>query len=140
MFSKKPAAMAGADRMPTTRIGGGGTFSVLGADLVVRGDITAETDLHIDGRVEGDVTCAALVLGESGRLEGALRARSARLAGSVHGAIDVADLVIEKTARISGDVAYDTLTVEQGAQVDGRFTPRGSNAAAAAPEALLRQA
>ena len=29
-----------------------------------------------------------------------------------------------KSARIQGDVHYDSLTIEQGAQVDGRFAPR----------------
>jgi cytoskeletal protein CcmA (bactofilin family) len=34
--------------------------------------------------------------------------------------------VILKTARIEGDVAYDALTIEEGAQVDGKFTPRAA--------------
>ena len=34
------------------------------------------------------------------------------------------DLVILKTAQIEGDVHYDALTIEQGAQVDGRFAHR----------------
>ena len=40
------------------------TFSVLGPDLAIRGDLTATADLHVDGKVEGDITCAALVQGE----------------------------------------------------------------------------
>jgi cytoskeletal protein CcmA (bactofilin family) len=134
MFSKKIGpAMASADRM-----GGPATFSVLGADLVVRGDITAEADLHVDGRIEGDIACAALVQGEASVITGAIRARSARLAGTVEGAVEVADLVIHKSARLTGDVTYDALTIEQGARVEGRFTPRGANAAAAVPDMLAK--
>ena len=33
-------------------------------------------------------------------------------------------VVILKTARIEGDVSYGALTIEEGAQVDGRLTPR----------------
>ena len=29
------------------------TFSVIGSDVVITGNVTAEVDLHIDGRVEG---------------------------------------------------------------------------------------
>ncbi|MDR6510672.1 cytoskeletal protein CcmA (bactofilin family) [Novosphingobium capsulatum] len=116
---------------------GAATFSVLGADVAVRGDITAAADLHVEGRVDGDVACAALVQGESSVITGAITARSARLAGTVNGAVTVADLVVGKTARIVGDVTYDTLTIEQGAQVQGRFTPRGANAAAAVPDSLI---
>lgn len=122
MFSRKPAA-----RLPQAPQGNSmskSTFSVLGADLKVKGDIVASADLHIDGRVEGDVTCSSLVQGESGEIVGAVKAESARLSGTVRGTIAVRDLVVLKSARIFGDVHYDSLTIEQGAQVDGRFAPR----------------
>ncbi len=34
------------------------------------------------------------------------------------------NLVVLKSARIEGDVSYETLTIEQGAVVDGRFALR----------------
>lgn len=111
-----------------SRTTAGGTFSVLGADLVVTGDVTATADLHIDGRVKGDIACAALVQGEASVIEGAVKAQTARLSGTVHGAIEAGELVILRSARIHGDVSYDALTIEQGAQVDGRFAPRAAPA------------
>lgn len=127
MFSKKPgpeAPAAASNRMA----GKGSTFSVLGADTAIRGDITASADLHIDGKVEGDITCAALVQGESSEIVGAVTAETARLAGKVRGTITARELVILKSARIEGDVHYDALTIEQGALVDGRLQPRGAKA------------
>ncbi|NCU13033.1 MAG: polymer-forming cytoskeletal protein [Sphingomonadaceae bacterium] len=100
------------------------TFSVFGGDIRIKGDVHATADLHIDGHVEGDVSCTSLVQGESGEIIGAVRAESARLSGTVKGTITVRDLVVLKTARIHGDVHYDSLTIEQGAQVEGRFAPR----------------
>jgi cytoskeletal protein CcmA (bactofilin family) len=123
MFSKKtplePKPMA-------SRSAAGATFSVLGADIAITGDIRAAADLHIDGKVEGDIACASLVQGESSEVLGAIAAESARLAGTVRGSITTRELVILKTARIHGDVHYDALTIEQGAQVDGRLSPRGA--------------
>ena len=130
MFSKKPedrSPAAGARPVASSA----GTFSVIGADIVIRGNITATADLHVDGAVEGDIACAALVQGESSRVEGAIEAETARLSGRVKGAITVRELVILRTARIEGDVHYDTLTIEQGAQVEGRFA---NDARAAAPK------
>ena len=131
MFSKKPAqpraTYAGKDMASTTR-GGASSFSVLGADLAIKGDISANADLHIDGKIEGDVDCTSLVQGETSAIHGAIRAKSARLSGAVHGSIEAGELVILKSARIHGDVAYDALTIEQGAQVDGRFTHRTNGA------------
>jgi cytoskeletal protein CcmA (bactofilin family) len=124
MFAKKPAAHS--PQSPQGNPMSKATFSVLGADLRVKGDIDASADLHIDGRVEGDVSCTNLVQGESGEIVGAVKAESARLSGTVRGTISVRDVVVLKSARIHGDVHYDTLTIEQGAQVDGRFAPRST--------------
>jgi len=121
MFSKKPEASYTPAASPNMS---GSTFSILGADLAVKGNLVASADLHIDGKVEGDIACAALVQGESGTIEGAITAQSARLAGTVKGSVDAGSLVILKTARIEGDVAYETLTIEQGAQVEGKLSPK----------------
>jgi cytoskeletal protein CcmA (bactofilin family) len=135
MFSKKPAT---TDLPHVSRSGGngmsGGTFSVLGVDVEIKGDIAGTADLHVDGRVEGDIACAALVQGQSSEVVGAIRAESARLSGTVRGSITASELVILKTARIEGDVFYDALTIEQGAEVDGRFAHR---VPAATHEAVL---
>jgi cytoskeletal protein CcmA (bactofilin family) len=102
---------------------GGSTFSVFGADVAIKGSIEASADLHVDGAVEGDVACTTLVQGETSSIEGGIVADSARLAGTVKGTITVRELVILKSARIDGDVHYETLTIEQGANVNGRFAP-----------------
>jgi cytoskeletal protein CcmA (bactofilin family) len=130
MFSKKPGSeipAATASRESGRKMGRA-TFSVLGADIAIRGDIAASADLHIDGRVEGDIVCAALVQGESSEIVGTVTAEAARLGGRIRGTIAVRELVILKSARIEGDVHYDALTIEPGASVDGRLAPRSRNA------------
>ena len=127
MFSKKPAATLRArsnnERAMTPR-NGNSTFSVLGTDISVHGNITASADLHVDGNVEGDIACSALVQGEGSTINGGVTAETARLAGRVTGSITARELTILKTARIDGDVHYDALTIEQGAQAEGRFAHR----------------
>jgi len=122
VFQKKTTPTSRA----TTDTVAGSTFSVLGADLAVKGDMTASADLHIDGRIEGDITCAALVQGETSEIIGAVRAESARLSGIVRGTVHGGSVVILRSARIHGDVHYDTLSVEQGAVVEGRFAQQSS--------------
>ncbi|MFM7350262.1 MAG: polymer-forming cytoskeletal protein [Erythrobacter sp.] len=118
----------------------GSTFSVIGADVTIRGDIAATADLHIDGTIEGDIKCASLVQGEKSSISGAIVAESARLAGKVAGSITARELVILRTARIEGDVHYDALTIEQGAEVDGRFAPNARQAVKAVPTAQAEAA
>jgi len=133
MFSKKsdarPHAPAARTERPMATRNSSSTFSVIGTDIAIRGNIEASADLHIDGSVEGDIACSALVQGEGSTITGAVTAETARLAGTVNGSISARELVILKSARIDGDVHYDALTIEQGAQVEGRFAPRATGKA-----------
>ena len=121
MFSKKPES---TDRPSGSSSMTGSTFSVLGPDIAISGNLTAKMDLHVDGRVDGDISCAALIQGESSEVNGSVVADSARIAGRIKGSISAGVLVIQKTARIEGDVSYGSLTIEEGAQVEGKFTHR----------------
>jgi cytoskeletal protein CcmA (bactofilin family) len=125
MFSKKPESTG---RPSGNGIMAGQSFSVLGPDIVISGNLTAKMDLHVDGRVDGDISCAALVQGESSEVNGGVVAESARVAGRIKGSISAGVLVIHKTARIEGDVSYGTLTIEEGAQVNGKFSTRATEA------------
>ena len=98
------------------------TLTVLGPDIAIDGDLAASADLHLDGRVDGDITCSALVQGETSEVIGMVTAENAQVAGTIKGSITADTLVILKTARIEGDVSYGTLSIEQGAQVEGNFS------------------
>jgi len=102
----------------------GSAFSMLGADTAIAGNINATADLHVDGRVEGDITCTALVQGEGSEIVGSITVETARIAGRIDGSLTAREVVILKSARIRGDIVYDAVTIEQGAQLDGRLTPR----------------
>ena len=123
MFSKKPDS---TDRPSGSAAMHGSTFSVFGPDIAISGDLNATADLHLDGKVKGDIRCAALVQGEASEVSGNVVAESARIAGRIKGSLTAGTLVIQKSARIEGDVTYGSLTIEEGAQVDGKFTPRAS--------------
>lgn len=125
MFSKKPES---TERPSASGTMAGSTFSVLGPDIAINGDLTATADLHLDGRVNGDISCAELVQGEASEVTGIVVAENARVAGRIKGSITAGVLVILKTARIEGDVTYGTLTIEEGAQVDGKFAHRTAEA------------
>jgi len=98
------------------------TLTILGPDIAIDGDLAATADLHLDGRVDGDIKCAALVQGETSEIVGMVMADNAQVAGTIKGSITADTLVILKRARIEGDVSYGTLSIEQGAQVEGNFS------------------
>ena len=96
--------------------------SVIGADILVTGNIEAEVDLHIEGRVMGDVRCATLILGENSSVKGKVLAQRVRVSGIIEGAIETIDLAIEATARVKGEVTFSRLRVATGGVIEGTMT------------------
>ena len=106
------------------RKGGPGGLSILGSDMVVSGDLVAASQLHIDGRVEGDVRCEILVQGEGGTIAGNIVADSVHLSGLVDGIVKARLVTLEPSARVTGDVTYETLSIAAGAAIEGRLARR----------------
>ena len=131
MFSKSKPSPETAQPVAATQgrnvMRGGHTFSVIASDVEITGNLSAKVDLHIDGKIQGDVTCGSLVQGEGSVIVGKVIAETARLSGKVDGSIEAGELVIEASARISGDVVYQSLTIAPGGMVEGKFKHRGSS-------------
>jgi len=100
--------------------GTGGAMSFIGSDVTITGNIGGTGALHIDGRVDGDVGCASITLGQGGTVHGNVTADEARIAGTIEGTVAAKSLVIDATAQISGDLSYDAVSIETGAVVEGR--------------------
>ena len=101
-------------------------LSFIGAEVVVSGDIATGAQLHIDGRIDGNVRCQQLIQGAAGTVSGNIQAEEARIAGTVEGQVNVGTLLVEATAKILGDIAYETISIEAGAQLEGRLARRAA--------------
>lgn len=115
---------------------GAAGLSFIGPEVVVSGDIRTGAQLHVDGRIDGNVHCLQLVQGEAGIVAGNIEAEEARIAGTVEGQVDVGTLFVEASARILGDIRYETISIAGGAQLEGRLARRtapGTEALIAAP-------
>ena len=121
MFSRDRSTPGPAAK--PARVGAPG-LSFIGPEVVVSGDVATEGQLHVDGRIEGNVKCAQLIQGMQGVIAGNIDADEARLAGTVEGVVVARTLFVEASARIMGDVAYETLSIDAGAQIDGRLARR----------------
>jgi cytoskeletal protein CcmA (bactofilin family) len=96
--------------------------SIIGSGISVDGDIEADVDLKIRGKVSGNVRCAALVLGEQGEIRGDVVADRVRLSGLIEGGIETGDLALEEGARVKGDITYSRIRMVKGAVVQGRMS------------------
>lgn len=105
------------------------SFSVIGADVVITGDLASGSNLQVDGTINGNVRCGALHQAPGGAISGDIEAEEARLAGLVDGRVVAGMVVLQASARITGDIIYEKLCVEGGARIEGRLRHRDSAAA-----------
>jgi cytoskeletal protein CcmA (bactofilin family) len=99
-------------------------MSIIGSGIRVTGNIEATDDLHLLGKVDGDVRCITLILGEKSVIRGSVFAERVRAAGTVEGAIETKDLAVESTARLMGDVTYSRIRIANGGIIDGKMSYR----------------
>ena len=114
--------------------------SIIGANCSLSGDIASDGEVHVDGKVVGDVRCVTLVIGEEGGVTGEIEAETVRVLGAVTGQITARAVELAKTARITGDITHETLAVEAGAFVEGRFNRLVQEAAKPAETAVIKMA
>ena len=88
----------------------------------VNGDVVSDGIIHIDGHVEGDVTCDELIIGMKGVVSGVVKTSNLQLFGTLKGKAEVNDLFIAKTAKLLGDATHNSIAIEPGAYIDGRCT------------------
>src|SRR6476661_8316810 len=63
------------------------SISTIGEDLTINGSVTSQGELHLNGQVQGDVHCVALVLGENAQLEGNVVAEDVMVRGRLIGSV-----------------------------------------------------
>lgn len=61
-----------------------------------------------------------MTLGETGRIEGDIKADTIEVRGQIYGSIQAAQVRVAATGRVEGDITHDQLTIEAGAYFQGR--------------------
>lgn len=126
MFAKVKDRLDSATKAPTRPAGGTDRAmpSIIGPDMVVNGNLDTPGEIHIEGRIEGDVTCSKLNVGPSGRINGKVRAGSVRVHGFVDGAIDAEEVFLLSGSLVSGDIVQSSLEIAPGASFEGAVRRR----------------
>jgi cytoskeletal protein CcmA (bactofilin family) len=108
---------------PTVGSGGSSTGTArLGASLHVKGEITGNEDLAIDGSVEGLVHLQdrKLTVGPSAKLTADVIAREVVVYGNVKGNLRARDRIeIKKDGSVVGDLTTARIMIEDGAYFKG---------------------
>lgn len=131
-----PQAPAPPVRGPTQATTGGKNVANIGKSIKIKGDLTGDEDMVIEGQVEGKVELpnAELTVGENGRVVAEVNAKSVVIVGRVQGNVNGAERVeVQATGVVDGDVTAPKLSVAEGAVVNGSIHMTRKEGAASAP-------
>jgi len=107
---------------------------VLGKTLLFRGELTAEEDVILQGRVEGSIRHARnLTIGTEGSVLGDVYASHLTVEGLVEGDLHCSEAVIVRaTAQVRGNIFAPRVGIMEGATFNGRveMDPNAATAAA----------
>jgi cytoskeletal protein CcmA (bactofilin family) len=96
-------------------------FNTLTAGTIVKGDISTQNDIRIDGTLEGTLeTKGKLVIGQTGAIKGEVICQNADIFGEMQGNIKVGELLSLKSgAKFTGEIVTGKLSIEPGAMFTG---------------------
>lgn len=101
--------------------------TVIGKDTRIIGDLEFQGGLHLDGRIEGNVSgvaggASAITISEQGQIKGDVRVDVLVLNGTVLGDVFANERVeLAPQARVTGTVYYRLLEMAMGAEVNGQL-------------------
>jgi cytoskeletal protein CcmA (bactofilin family) len=93
--------------------------SIISIDLKVHGNLSSNGEIQIDGSVEGDINCKALIVGAKGSVSGEVTAQTVRVHGAIKGKVKANSVFLASTAQMSGDIEHESLAIEPGAFMEG---------------------
>jgi cytoskeletal protein CcmA (bactofilin family) len=92
----------------------------LSSDVKIKGSITLQKELLIDGKVQGQINSDGLLtIGESADIRGEIKTKSVMVYGKVHGNITAERCELKSTCTLEGDLKAPRLIVEEGATFIG---------------------
>ena len=97
--------------------------SMIGQDLTIEGQgitIRCRGALQVNGSIHAELHSKALVVGETGKVEGSITAETVDIWGRVSGAIMGARVMLHAGADVEGDIHARSLSVADGASFEGR--------------------
>lgn len=95
--------------------------SVIAEGVEIKGDISAQNSMRIDGSVEGKLNIKGdLVVGERGKIKGEVKVANVIVAGKIEGnVVATGRLEITPTGNMGGDISCSIITIEEGGILEG---------------------
>jgi cytoskeletal protein CcmA (bactofilin family) len=108
----------------------------IGKSVIIKGELSGDEDLYIDGRVEGTIELGShsLVVGPEGQVRASVNAKGVTVQGKLEGNIHASErAALTGSAVAVGDIAAQRISIEDGAYFKGNVNLEPNSAKAVAP-------
>lgn len=95
--------------------------SIVSSDLSILGNLVSDGLVDVDGTVDGNVKADQVIVRTNGKVRGDITANVAHIYGEVQGIIRASSVYLYSSCRIHGIVVHQSLSVEDGAFIDGKL-------------------
>ena len=98
-------------------------FAHIGKSVIIKGELSGSEDLYVDGQVEGNIELHgnSLTVGPHGQVRANVNAKSVIVQGKLEGSVRATDRTeLRKSAVITGDIATQRISIEDGAYFKGK--------------------
>ncbi len=96
------------------------TPNVISQGTHILGNIISDGIIDFDGNIDGNIRCSMLTVRENGIVKGEVTAENVLVYGKIHGLIRAKHAHLFGTCHIDGIVMHESLTIEDGAFIDGK--------------------
>lgn len=96
--------------------------TVMGPGTIIKGSVHIKNSARIDGVIDGSVSSDQdIVIGETGKIYGHIRANRAIIGGFVKGHINAKNkVVLEDKSYLEGNIISDNVVISDGATFNGK--------------------
>ena len=115
----------------------------IGKSIVIKGELSGNEDLTIEGRVEGkiDLNQNLLTVGENGKVKAQVFAKTVVIIGEVLGNVTAVEKVsIQEKGAVDGDISAPRVAIAEGAHFRGSIDMRRAQTAKPAVAAVASAA
>jgi len=113
--------------------------AVIGSTIVIKGDLSGEEDLSIEGRLEGKIESRrhSVTIGKNGRIKGDIYAKTITIEGNVEGNLyGEEQLIVRQSGTVRGNITAPRVALEDGSNFKGSIdmSPKEKSAAVPTPD------
>jgi len=134
LIQQKPAFAPNPSPSPAPPKPAAQKVAVLGPTLHFKGELSAEEDFVLQGRLEGSIShTQSVTIGMEGSVAGNIQARHITIDGTVEGDLHASEsVIVHDTGRVTGNIFAPRIGIVEGAYFNGRVEMVGRQASDAA--------